>query len=101
MLQHMPQSVLDAAAAAARGDMQQLSQVSDQVASLLGQAPQTAVDMDSLMRLVSAGGLDLSSPMFQQLLSGLQGELERDPGKLQRLAEQLFGQVPPAGDDES
>jgi hypothetical protein len=100
MLQHMPQSVLDAASAAARGDMGGLSQVSDQVASLLGQEPHGAPDMASLTRLVAGGGLDFSSPMFQQLLGGLQQELARDPEKMQRLAEQLFGALPGSDPDD-
>jgi hypothetical protein len=100
MLQHMPQPRRDAASAAARGDMQGLSQVSDQVAALLGQAPPGGVDMASLMSLVSGGGLDVASPAFQQLLSGLSRQLERDPDTMQRLAEQLFGQVPDAGHDD-
>lgn len=102
MVQNMPQSVLDAAAAAARNDAHGFSKVTDQVATLMGQQPRGPVDMNSLLGLVgSGGGLDLSSPMFQQLLANLQGQLERDPEGAARLAEQLFGtQAGQAGNDD-
>lgn len=100
MMQHMPQSLLDAAQAASRGDMQGLSQVSDQVAEALGHGPQGGLDLGSLTRMMAGGGLDFSSPQMQQLMSGLQEELARDPEKLQRLAAQLFGQVPGDGSDD-
>lgn len=100
MMQHMPQSLLDAAQAAARGDMQGLSQVSDQVAEALGHGPQGGLDLASLTRMMAGGGLDFSSPQLQQMMSGLQAELERDPARLQQLAAQLFGQAPSDGSDD-
>lgn len=97
MLQQMPPSLRDAASAAARGDMSSLSRVGEELATRLGQTPPAAVDMASLSKLVADSGLDLSSPMFQQMLAGLQDTLARDPGAVARLAEQLFGRA--AGDE--
>ena len=49
---------------------------------------------------MAGGGLDFSSPQLQQMMSGLQAELERDPARLQQLAAQLFGQAPSDGSDD-
>lgn len=97
MLQQLPPSLRDAASAAARGDMSNLSRVGEELAHKLGQAPPTTLDMASLGKLVADSGIDLSSPVFQQMLAGLQDTLARDPDAVARLAEQLFGRA--AGDD--
>jgi hypothetical protein len=100
MMQQMPPSLLDAASAAARGDMSSLSLVGDELAARLGQTPPAAVDMASLGKLVADSGIDLSSPVFQQMLAGLQETLARDPDAVTRLAEQLFGRAPGDEPDE-
>ncbi|MFT3927198.1 MAG: hypothetical protein QM778_31925 [Myxococcales bacterium] len=99
MLQNMPESVLEAASAAARGDLAAFSQVSDQVASLMGHGSE-GVSLASLARLMGDGrALDPSSPAFQQILHTLEGELERNPEQVARIAEQFFG-APHRDDDE-
>ena len=76
---------------AARGDMSAFSQVSDQVAALMGHGGEH-VSLQSLARLVGDGrGLDPSSPGFQQLLGALEGELAKNPEQVARVAEQFFG----------
>ena len=91
MLQNMPESVLEAASAAARGDMEAFSQVSDQVAALMGHG-RDGVSFEGLARLMGDGrALDLASPAFQQILRTLEGEMARDPAQVERLRAQLFG----------
>jgi hypothetical protein len=100
MLQNMPESVLEAASAAARGDMAAFNQVSDQVASLMGHGGDN-VSLASLARLVGDGrALDPTSPAFQQILHTLEGELEKDPEQVARLAEQFFGGREPGTDED-
>ncbi len=100
MLQNMPESVLEAASAAANGDMSAFSQVSDQVAALMGHGAEH-VNFETMARLVGDGrALDPSSPGFQQLLSALQGELEKNPEQVARIAEQFFGGPASDGDEE-
>jgi hypothetical protein len=91
MLQNMPASVLEAASAAARGDMAAFSQVSEQVAALMGHGGEN-VSFESLARLVGDGrALDPTSPAFQQILQTLEGEVEKNPEHVARIAEQFFG----------
>jgi hypothetical protein len=57
MLQHMPESVLEAASAAARGDLDAFSQISEQVAAWMGHgraAPAAHVDLGELARSTRA-----------------------------------------------
>ncbi len=91
MLEYMPESVLEAASAAATGNTAAFSQVSAQVASMMGHGPGD-VSLAGLLKLGGDGrGLDLASPAFQQILSTLEQELEKDPSQAARLREGLFG----------
>lgn len=100
MLQNMPESVLEAASAAARGDMAAFSQVSDQVASLMGHGSGD-VSFENLARLMGDGrALDLSSPAFQQILQTLEGEMAKNPEQVERLRDQLFGALGGAPDSD-
>ena len=59
------------------GDMAAFSQVSDQVASLMGHGSGN-VSFENLARLMGDGrALDLSSPAFQQILQTVEGEMRR------------------------
>lgn len=74
MLASMPNSVMQTASAAVNGDPQAFQALTAQLEGLLGGA-----------------GMDLSSPMFQQLAQTMQAELAKDPAQLAELADRLFG----------
>jgi hypothetical protein len=51
------------------------------------------VSFQSLARLIGDGrALDPTSPAFQQILQTLEGELEKNPEQVARIAEQFFGE---------
>lgn len=84
MLSAMPSSVLQSASAAVNGDPQAFQALTAQLEGLLG-----------------GSGMDLSSPMFQQLAQTMQAELAKDPAQLAALADRLFGAVPADDDDDA
>lgn len=81
MLSAMPSSVMQTASAAVNGDPHAFQALTAQLEGLLG-----------------SSGMDLSSPMFQQLAQTMQAELAKDPAQLAALADRLFGDQLP--DDE-
>jgi hypothetical protein len=101
MIQHMPEAVLEAAAAAARGDEAGFSAVGEHVAAMLGHVParpgvlpdaqSLGASAEGLLGMLSGAGLDVSSPAFQQALGAVEAELARDPARVRAIAEQLFG----------
>jgi hypothetical protein len=109
MIQHMPEAVLEAAAATARGDDAGLSAVGEHVAAMFGHvaarpgalptAQSLGAQAESLVGMLAGAGLDVSSPAFQQALSAMEDTLARDPARVKAIAERLFGGADPADDE--
>jgi hypothetical protein len=93
----MPEAMVDAASAAAKGDHAGFQAVGEQVAALMGQSD---APLAGFAKLIDGAGLDLSSPGFQQLLTKMEEQLARDPEAVQRLSEQLFGGRDPSAEDK-
>lgn len=95
LMGQVPDGLLDAVQDITRHNPNALQDASRQLQSLLSTSGTQGIG-----QLLGSAGIDPSSVGLQQLVSGLQEELERDPQRLINLAQSLLGSSSDRNDDD-